>query len=264
MQRKRFGQHFLIDPLVVDEIIKLVAPKPIDHILEIGPGTGALTKQLVDSGANVVAVEIDRDLCSLLERDFSHSHNVRVVNEDILKLDLNQLLRNDRPWKLVGNLPYNISTPLVLRLLKRAACFSSLFIMLQTEVATRLAASPGTKAYGRLSVIAQLHCSVIHRLDVDATSFRPKPSVRSSVVELSPISGTEDQELEAWLSLLVNKAFSKRRKKLVNSLRECIDLEALIRCDIDPAWRAEQLSVEDFLRLARATQPGTNVPTTES
>lgn len=263
MQRKRFGQHFLIDPLVVDEIIKLVSPKPNDHILEIGPGTGALTKQLVDSGASVVAVEIDRDLCSLLERDFSHAQNVRVVNEDILKLDLNQLLRNDRPWKLVGNLPYNISAPLVLRLLQLAACFSRLFIMLQTEVANRLAASPGTKAYGRLSVITQLRCSVIHRLDVDATSFRPKPAVRSSVVELSPIPGAKDQELEAWLSLLVDKAFSKRRKILANSLHQCIDLETLIRCDIDPTWRPEQLSVEDFLRLARETRPGTNVPATE-
>jgi 16S rRNA (adenine1518-N6/adenine1519-N6)-dimethyltransferase len=188
---------------------------------------------------------------------------VRVVNEDILKLDLNQLLRNDRPWKLVGNLPYNISAPLVLRLLQLAACFSRLFIMLQTEVANRLAASPGTKAYGRLSVITQLRCSVIHRLDVDAASFRPKPAVRSSVVELSPIPGAKDQELEAWLSLLVDKAFSKRRKILANSLHQCIDLETLIRCDIDPTWRPEQLSVEDFLRLARETRPGTNVPATE-
>ncbi len=252
--RKRFGQHFLVDSFVIDEIIALIGPHRHDRILEIGPGGGALTEQLVASGANVVVVEIDRDLSARLEARFSGAANVTVVESDILTFDLDRLGHPENPWKLAGNLPYNISTPLIQHLLGHAARFSNMILMLQKEVAERLAAAPGRKAYGRLSVIAQRRCAITQHMDIGPDSFRPAPRVDSAVVELRPYARADDREFERWLSQIVSAAFSQRRKTLANTLGDYVDAAGFAQCDIDPGARAEQLSVADFVRLAEATR----------
>ena len=252
--RKRFGQHFLVDSFVIDEIIALIDPEPRDRILEIGPGGGALTEQLVASGAEVVVVEIDRDLSARLEARYAGAANITVVGSDILTFDLDRLPNPDCLWKLAGNLPYNISTALIQRLLNHAARFSSMVLMLQKEVAERLAAASGTKAYGRLSVVTQRRCAVTQHMGIGPDSFQPAPRVDSAVVELRPYPEREDRDFELWLAQIVSAAFSKRRKTLVNTLGPHVSPATLRACNIDPTSRAEQLSVADFVRLAQATR----------
>lgn len=249
--RKRFGQHFLVDTFVIDEIITLIDPKPSDRILEIGPGRGALTEQLVASGAEVVIVEIDRDLCTQLETRYCKAANVTVVSADILAFDLDRLAHPESPWKVAGNLPYNISTALIQRLLDHAARFSSMILMLQKEVADRLIAASGSKAYGRLSVMTQRRCAVSRHMDIGPDSFQPAPRVDSAVVELRPNAEREDPDFEQWLGQIVSAAFAQRRKTLTNTLARHVSPAMLKYCDIDPNSRAEQLSVADFVRLAQ-------------
>ena len=252
--RKRFGQHFLVDSFAIDEIIGLINPQQHDRILEIGPGSGALTEQLVASGAKVVVVEIDRDLTALLNERFSNAVNITVIGADILTFDFEQLGSPTPRWKLAGNLPYNISTALIQRLLENTAIFSSMILMLQKEVAERLAGVPGTKAYGRLSVMAQRRCAVTSHMHIGPDSFQPAPKVDSTVVELRPYARIEDREFEQWLGQIVTAAFSKRRKTLANTLRDFASPAMLGRCNIDPSSRAERLSVADFVRLAEVTR----------
>ena len=252
--RKRFGQHFLVDTFIIDEIIALIDPGPSDRILEIGPGGGALTEQLVASGAAVVAVEIDRDLSARLETRYAKAANITIVGADILTFDLDRLGNAEGLWKLAGNLPYNISTALIQRLLDHAARFSRMILMLQKEVAERLAAASGTKAYGRLSVMTQRRCAVTQHMGIGPDSFKPAPRVESAVVELRPYVEREDKDFELWLAQIVSAAFSRRRKTLANTLGSHVSATMLRRCNIDPSSRAEQLSVADFVRLAQATR----------
>lgn len=253
--RKRFGQHFLVDTFTIDAIVDLVAPSADDRVLEIGPGRGALTGQLADSGAALTVVEIDRDLGAALAERFAGAPNVRVAIEDILAFDLAQLARQGVPWKVVGNLPYNISTPLLLRLLEHTGLFSSLVVMVQREVAERLAAAPGSRAYGRLSVAAQRLCALELRLEVGPESFAPPPRVNSAVLELRPRASRREPHFERWFDELLRSAFGARRKTLANTLRGRADAATITACGIDPRARAEQLSVADFERLAVATLP---------
>ena len=253
--RKRFGQHFLIDNYVIDSIIDLVAPTGGDRILEIGPGEGVLTSPLVASGAHVEAVEIDRDLAARLLERFAAATNFTLHCADILKFPLTVLGPTTEGWKVVGNLPYNISTPLIIRLLEHTGTFSSLTLMVQREVAERMAASPGSGTYGRLSVMVQRRCRVTMALQIGPESFRPPPKVESTVVLLQPHPEDLDPAFESWLAELVRCAFSARRKTLSNALRPHVDQAAFARAAIDPNLRAEQLGVAEFVRLARTTRP---------
>lgn len=250
--RKRFGQHYLVDDAVVDAIIREVAPRPDDHILEIGPGGGVLTGALVASGAQVVAVEIDRDLATQLVQRYANAPNFALHNEDILGFDFARLGTAALRWKVVGNLPYNISTPLIMRLLDAAARFAELTVMVQREVAERLAAAPGHGDYGRLSVMAQRRAQVALRLAVGPQSFVPPPKVDSAVVQLRPFDTEFEPEFEQLLAILVRDAFGARRKTIANALRRHCDKAFLLHCGINPDSRAESLAVDDFVRLAVA------------
>ena len=252
--RKRFGQHFLVDSYAVDTIIHATDPRPGEGVIEIGPGEGVLTGQLVASGAQLLAIEIDRDLVARLTRRFAQAPNFRLHSGDVLKFDFGALATMPGGWKVVGNLPYNISTPLIMLLLSHARTFSRMVVMVQREVAERMAAVEGSHSYGRLSVMVQRRCSVRAVLDIGPDSFRPPPKVDSSVVELVPHAEVLDEDFERALADLVRQAFSTRRKTVANALRGTVDAATFAAADIDPGARAEQLSVADFVRLAEVAR----------
>jgi len=252
MARQRFGQHFLRDPYAVDSIIALVNPTPRDQVFEIGPGEGVLTAPLVESGARVTAVEIDRDLAARLRRQFARAPRFHLHEGDVLEFPWADL---DGSWKVVGNLPYNISTPLIMQLLDQARRFSGLTLMLQREVADRMAAHPATSAYGRLSVMVQRRCRVIPQLELGPDSFAPPPKVHSTVVSLEPSLVEFDPEFESWLAEVTRAAFSMRRKVLSNALKGLPVQVDFAVAGIAPGARAEDLSVDDFVRLARSCEP---------
>jgi 16S rRNA (adenine1518-N6/adenine1519-N6)-dimethyltransferase len=248
--RKRFGQHFLVDQGVIDDIVALVRPGPGDRILEIGPGEGVLTAPLLAAGATVHAVEIDRDLAAHLARRFAGNPDFALHNADILDFDFHGLDPIPPRWKVVGNLPYNISTPLLMRLLDHAACFSELIVMVQLEVAERLAAGPGSKAYGRLGIMAQRRASVTKQFDIGPHAFAPPPKVDSAMVRLLPCVTAGDPALDDQVDVIVRRAFGARRKTLANALRGMVSAARLEACGIAPQARAEDLAIADFERLA--------------
>ncbi len=250
--RKRFGQHFLVDPFVVDQIIRATDPRAGEKLIEIGPGEGVLTSHLVNSGADVLAIEIDRDLVARLGVRFANADNFSLHSGDVLKFDFAGLPVAKGGWKVVGNLPYNISTPLIMLLLSHTTTFARLIIMVQREVANRMAATEGSRSYGRLSVMVQRRCSVRSILEIGPDSFRPPPKVDSSVVELVPHGVALNEHFEQGLADTVRLAFSSRRKTVANALRGYAIASVFERAGIDPGARAEQLSVADFVRLAEA------------
>ena len=249
--RKRFGQNFLHDQQVIDRILASVAPKATDLIIEIGPGQAAITKPLLGSGAELHVIEIDRDLVNLLERKFAGAENLTIHSLDALKANFDEIT-GSRPFRLIGNLPYNISTPLIFHVLKWHKLVTDMHFMLQKEVVERMAATPGSKIYGRLSVMTQFLCEVTPLFDVQPESFSPVPRVCSSIVRLQPLSqppfdaGSGDQ-----LNQVVLAAFSQRRKTLRNSMRNLLDADQIASVEIDPGQRAEQLSLAEFAALAR-------------
>ena len=251
--RKRFGQHFLVDSYAVDQIIRATDPRAGEKLIEIGPGEGVLTGHLVDSGAEVLAIEIDRDLVVRLSARFANASNFQLHSGDVLKFDFATLPPADGGWKVVGNLPYNISTPLIMRLLAHTTTFHRMVLMVQREVAERMAATAGSGNYGRLSVMVQRRCCVRSILDIGPDSFWPPPKVDSSVVELVPHGQILDEAFEQGLANTVRLAFSARRKTIANALRGHADAAAFARAGIDPGARAERLSVADFVRLTEAT-----------
>lgn len=260
--RKRFGQNFLRDQSIIDRIVQHIAPKMGDNILEIGPGQGAITSQLVASDADVYAVEIDNDLARGLNTHFVNADNFTLFNTDALKFDLNSIELNSnssanendaRLFKVVGNLPYNISTPLLFHLLSFRAHISDMVFMLQNEVVERMEAAPGSKTYGRLSVILQYYCRVESLLAVPPSAFSPQPKVQSAVVRLVPLPESEREAVNAdTLEMLVRLAFAQRRKTLRNNLKTVLSDEAIENCGVDPSTRAEQLTVDEFVQLAKA------------
>ena len=253
--RKRFGQHFLVDAYAIDAIIRAVGPAPGEHVIEIGPGEGVLTGHLVDSGAEVLAIEIDRDLVQRLGARYGARANFHLHAGDVLKFDFAALPPVTGGYKVVGNLPYNISTPLILALLRHSSLFSRLVVMVQREVAERLAAAPGGRDYGRLGIMVQRRCRVRTVLEIGPDSFDPPPKVDSSVVELVPEGTALDEAFEDWLGEVVRVAFSARRKTLANALRGLIERAVIESADIEAGLRPEQLSVADFVRLARVARP---------
>ena len=249
--KKRFGQNFLTDEGTVDRIIDLVQPTESDHIFEIGPGTGALTGRLIDSGAIVHAVEIDKRLCSFLTSRFSSHQTFFLKSGDFLKFELSELRKQSISWKVVGNLPYNLATPMVLHLLNSRSLFSKLVLMTQLEVAERMVAAPNTPNYGRLSIAIQRKTQVHLRYQVENTCFYPKPKVTSALVEIKPTFLENQGYLESQLDTITRSAFGNRRKTITNSLREFFSKNDILSCGLDPKSRAENLSIEDYEKLAR-------------
>ena len=250
--RKRFGQHFLHDSTIVERILGAIDPQPGEPLLEIGPGRGALTLPLLRRCRRLIAVEIDRDLVPLLQREAEGIGELEIINADILGFDLASLEAPDA-LRLVGNLPYNISTPLMFHLLDSARLIRDMHFMVQKEVALRAVAGPGDKNYGRLSVMLQYRCRCHYLFDVPPGSFRPPPKVDSAVIRLEPYAQPQYQIGDyAVFSALVQAAFGQRRKTLSNSLKSMLDREALDACGIDPGLRAENLAIADFARLSQA------------
>jgi 16S rRNA (adenine1518-N6/adenine1519-N6)-dimethyltransferase len=272
--RKRFGQHFL-EAAWVRKVVEAIAPAPGDVLLEVGPGTGALTRALAQSGAAITAVEIDRDLAARLEREVPQ--NVTVVQGDILRVDLGRLLRDAlaaRPGgppqaRVVGNLPYNISSPLLLRLMRLVqdgAPLRDATLMLQEEVADRVMAPPGGGDYGPLAVAVQLRADVQRLLALPPGAFRPPPRVRSALVALSFRPARVDIADEARFERVVRAVFTQRRKTLANALRpvaasQGADARAVLAgAGLDGSRRPQTLALEELARLVAAFGPAAKAP----
>ena len=252
--RKRFGQNFLHDAGVIHRILRAIAPKEGQHLLEIGPGQGALTEGLVDSGAQLDVIELDLDLIPQLKWRFGLKPNFRLHQGDALKFDFATLPQAGEKLRVVGNLPYNISSPILFHALEHAAAISDMTFMLQKEVVDRMAAGPGSKVYGRLSVMLQAWCQVTSLFVVPPGAFRPPPKVDSAVVRLVPRDpatvGIADPQHFAHL---VKAAFGQRRKTLRNALNGIVDEAGFAATGVRSDARAEQLEVADFIALANAT-----------
>jgi 16S rRNA (adenine1518-N6/adenine1519-N6)-dimethyltransferase len=249
--RKRFGQNFLHDEHIIDRIIHSVGAKPGQHVVEIGPGRGALTQGLIDSGATITALEIDRDLAPNLLLRFGLKPNFSLHQTDALRFDFAKLAAPGDQLRVVGNLPYNISTPLIFHLLQHCGLITDMYFMLQKEVVERMAAAPGGRDYGRLSVMVQYQCEVSPLFHVAPDAFHPAPKVDSAVVQLRPRSAPQPQAEDiATLGKVVNAAFQQRRKTLRNALKGIITQEALNSLAIDSKIRAENLSIADFVSIS--------------
>jgi len=249
--RKRFGQNFLVDNNIIAAIVAAINPIKEQHILEIGPGLGVLTQHLIASNAKIDAVEIDRDLAQHLEARFSKSSNFTLHCQDILKFSIRSLQSKNTKLRVVGNLPYNISTPLLFKLFADIDLISDMFFMLQHEVALRLAAKPNSKEYGRMSIMAQYFCNMDIVINVPPSAFDPAPKVNSSVVRFvphaQPIVKVTDHKL---LQTLVTQAFSQRRKTIANALKASLTQNDFIVLQIDPRLRPENLGLVDYANIA--------------
>lgn len=259
--RRRFGQNFLRDETVLRALAAAIAPRPADRFVEIGPGLGALTQHLVGRCATLDLVEIDRDLASDLTRRFGGQPDVVVHQADALKFDFRSLPAGDGKLRIVGNLPYNISTPLLFHLFEQADVVADMHFMLQREVVARLTAGVGSADYGRLSVMARYYCEAEALFEVAPESFFPPPKVMSAVVRLVPHPRPPVDVPLAALQQVVLAAFGQRRKTLRNSLQRWVSQEAFAALGIDAGLRAQDLRLEDFARIAGALAPPEGVKT---
>lgn len=253
--RKRFGQHFLTDRSIINHIVDSLALAPQHRMVEIGPGQGALTKPLLQHLNRLVAVELDRDLIPNLQLLSTAEHELHIHAVDALRFDFCRAWEGGESIRLVGNLPYNISTPLIFHLFSQIPCIEDMHFMLQKEVVDRMAAHPGAANYGRLSVMVQYHAQVEPLFDIEAKAFTPPPKVVSSFVRLIPYQQKPVQiNNEAVFKKLVERAFNQRRKTLRNALKGLVDERIGSRAGVDLALRAEQLSLQQFARLANVTE----------
>lgn len=253
--RKRFGQNFLHDYHIISNILGSLNYSQDQHWVEIGPGQGALTEPLLKSGVQLDVVELDRDLVSLLKIQFAQYDNLTIHSSDALKFDFSALASANEKLHILGNLPYNISTPLMFHLLENTPRIADMTFMLQKEVVDRICADPGSKKYGRLSVMMQYYCATEHLFDVPPESFNPRPKVMSSIVRLEP----HEQppvivDSVKMLNTVVTTAFSQRRKTLRNSLKKLITETDISSLDIDPVRRAETISLQEFSKLSQFIQ----------
>jgi 16S rRNA (adenine1518-N6/adenine1519-N6)-dimethyltransferase len=251
--RKRFGQNFLHDPHVIRKIVEAIGAQADQHLLEIGPGQGALTIPLVNSGARVDVVELDRDLAAWLQNHFADCERFTLHAGDVLKFDPHTIAQQPRSLRVIGNLPYNISTPCLFHLLESEALIDDMTFMLQKEVVQRLAATPEDEAYGRLSVMVQYFCEVHHLFDVPPGAFRPAPKVTSAIVRLRPHRQLEHKADDpGLLRELVRTAFSQRRKTLRNCIKPLISEFDPEQLPVDLNLRPENLGVADYVKLSNA------------
>lgn len=249
--RKRFGQNFLHDHYVIDAIVAAIHPQEGQVMVEIGPGLGALTEPVASQISHMHVVELDRDLAERLRHHPVLKDKLTIHEADAMKFDFNQLKQDGQPLRVFGNLPYNISTPLMFHLFEQSGLISDMHFMLQKEVVDRLAAGPGSKAYGRLSVMAQYYCQIIPVLQVGPGAFKPAPKVDSAVVRLVPhakptLVATRVSDLQR----VCLEAFNQRRKTIRNSMRNFITPEQLTLLGIDPNLRPENLTLEQFVIIA--------------
>jgi 16S rRNA (adenine1518-N6/adenine1519-N6)-dimethyltransferase len=259
--QKKFGQNFLIDGHVLDKIIAGAGVTKEDMVLEIGPGIGTMTQYLAEAAGRVVAVEIDRNLLPILEETLQAYENVSVIHADVLSLDLNQLVQeqnNGRPIKVVANLPYYITTPIIMALFEQHVPIDNITVMVQKEVAARMKAGPGTKDYGALSLAVQYYAEPYIVANVPCNCFMPRPNVDSAVIRLTkydkPQVAVSD---EALLFKLIRASFNQRRKTLVNGLKNSAELsfskeqvaEAIEKAGLSPSVRGEALTLEQFAQL---------------
>jgi len=248
--RRRFGQHFLIDDRVIESIVSAISPSKGDVLVEIGPGLGALTGMLAKTDAKLEVIELDRDLAQTLAERLGHPANLQIHTMDALKTDFTELAEGNR-LRIVGNLPYNISSPLMFHVIEHRSVIKDMHFMLQNEVVDRLVAKPGSRSYGRLSVMVGLQCSVEKLFIVPPESFSPAPRVNSALVRLQPrlTYTTSVHRLEDF-EYVVRQAFSQRRKTLRNALRRIIDERQIRSTGIDPGARPETLNIEEFAALS--------------
>jgi 16S rRNA (adenine1518-N6/adenine1519-N6)-dimethyltransferase len=254
--KKSFGQHFLHEKRYIERIVGAIAPRPDDRVVEIGPGEGALTLPLLAAAGRLTAIELDTDLIPDLQARASDVGALEIVHADVLKVDFTALAqRLGVPRvRLAGNLPYYISSPILFHCVDHAAAIEDMHFMLQKEVVDRMAAAPGSKVYGRLSVMLQLACRVEPLFNVPPGAFRPPPKVDSAVVRMVPLAPDERHDADPQrLHAIVKAAFAQRRKTLANGLKTLLDSDAIARADVDPKARAETLSPHDFVRLAKLT-----------
>lgn len=249
--RKRFGQNFLIDHNVINNIVRSIAPLKEDLLVEIGPGKGAITELIADQCDHLRVIELDRDLVPWLKVKFEKNPDFQLYQADALRFDFSSLMSSGRRFRVVGNLPYNISTPLIFHLLSYADKIHDMHFMLQKEVVKRMAALPGESAYGRLGIMVQYYCQVEDLFDVPPTSFDPAPKVDSAIVRLKPY---KDLPLVAnhfqTFEKLVNVAFQQRRKTLRNSLKQLISVEQMQSLDVDLSLRPEEISLAEYVAIS--------------
>lgn len=250
--KKQFGQHFLRERHYIDLIVHAVDPKPGERVAEIGPGLGAITRPLMEKLGRLTVIELDRDVIAPLIAKVAGLGELDVVLADVLSVDFTGIA-NGQPLRLVGNLPYNISSPILFHALAQRHAIQDMHFMLQKEVVERMAAAPGGKVYGRLSVMLQAYCRVEALFDVPPGAFTPPPKVDSAVVRLLPRAeadiGIHDH---ARFASLVKAAFAQRRKTLRNTLRDIATPEQMQANAIDPGARAEAIAVGDYVRLSNA------------
>jgi len=248
--RKRFGQNFLVNDQIISAIVHSVHAKEQDNLIEIGPGLGVLTARFIQTQSQLTAIELDRDLAQRLETRFANEDRFKLVSEDALKVDFSTIYQPESRLRIIGNLPYNISTPLIFHLLNYAKQIDDMHFMLQKEVVDRMAAAPGGNNYGRLSVMVQYACEVESLIDVPPDSFDPPPKVDSAVVRLTPKAPELKAQSSQHLEQIVRNAFNQRRKTLRNTLKNDLSAEQIHALDIDPGLRPEKLSVTDYVKLA--------------
>ena len=252
--RKRFGQNFLKDHGVLQKIIDEIHIQPEDHIIEIGPGKGALTRYILSRVGHINVIEIDRDLIPLLEKQFDTTQ-ITIHQADALEFAYQSLSNKPHDCRIVGNLPYNISTPLLFHLFENIHCIADMHFMLQKEVVERMTACVGDQHYNRLSVMTQYFCDTSYLFTVPPSAFDPAPKVESAIVRLTPKQNNPKNltaENFTLFSQVVKEAFTYRRKQLGNSLKKLISADALNALDIDPTARPQTVSIDEFIRISNA------------
>jgi 16S rRNA (adenine1518-N6/adenine1519-N6)-dimethyltransferase len=253
--RKRFGQNFLHDQAVIYNILGSLQAQANEHWVEIGPGQGALTQPLLAKGVRLDVVELDRDLVAWLRKHFSNQSHLTIHSADALQFDFARLVTAGEKLRIIGNLPYNISTPLLFHLLENTSVIEDMTFMLQKEVVERICAGPGSKTYGRLSIMMQYYCATEFLFEVPPESFEPPPKVTSAIIKLTPHREAPVVVNNlAQMGRIITLAFSGRRKTLRNALKKIIDDATLLTLGIDPVRRPETVTLLEYATISNATQ----------
>jgi len=249
--KKRFGQNFLHNDAIISRIVDAINPEPGENLIEIGPGLGALTEPVVERAGNLSVVELDRDLAERLRHHPFLAKHLTIHEIDALKFDFASLAKEEQPLRIFGNLPYNISTPLIFHLLSFKAHVKDMHFMLQKEVVDRMAAQPNSKAYGRLSIMTQYQCQVVPVMEIGPEAFQPPPKVDSAIVRLIPHKTISNKanKLETLNQVCIT-AFNQRRKTIRNSFKKLITAQALESLGLSPTLRPENLSIDDYIAIA--------------
>lgn len=254
--RKRFGQHFLCDAEILRQIVNAINPAPEDIFVEIGPGRGALTRALLPHLNKLTVIELDRDLIPFLQALSTPEHRLEVISQDVLKTDFSQFTGQAFTLRIAGNLPYNISTPLIFHLLNYKPLIKDMVFMLQKEVVSRITSAPNQSNYGRLSIMVQYHCRAEFLFDVPPRAFNPPPQVDSAMIRLIPHADLLYKALdEKHFENIVRQAFSVRRKTLKNALKDWVTSEQFAHLELNSSLRPEELSVGDYVALANISRP---------